>query len=158
MHFYFLPQSVIDLIHFDSVRFVSVTVGKDAHDINAFDTLLFCSIVFFRTILMYCLSPDSSNLGFRFFLAYIYKYYFLCFHYFFIFIVLLNSSHHFFCFIILSDYMQQTAASETAALIIEPVQGEGGYIVPPAGFLEGVRDFCDRHGILMVADEVQTGK
>lgn len=52
---------------------------------------------------------------------------------------------------------QETAASETAAVLIEPVQGEGGYVVPPPGFMEGVRDFCDRHDILLIADEVQCG-
>lgn len=42
-------------------------------------------------------------------------------------------------------------------MLIEPVQGEGGYVVPPPGFMEGVREFCDRHGILMIADEIQSG-
>jgi|EP01046_Picozoa_sp_COSAG06_P012132 4-aminobutyrate aminotransferase len=46
---------------------------------------------------------------------------------------------------------------EVAALIIEPVQGEGGYIVPPPGYIAGLRKFCDEHGILMIADEVQSG-
>jgi len=40
---------------------------------------------------------------------------------------------------------------------VEPIQGEGGYIVPPNSFLEEIRNICDRHGILMVADEVQSG-
>jgi 4-aminobutyrate aminotransferase len=48
-------------------------------------------------------------------------------------------------------------ASEVAAIIVEPVQGEGGYIVPEDGFLQGLRDICDRHGILLVADEIQSG-
>jgi 4-aminobutyrate aminotransferase len=47
--------------------------------------------------------------------------------------------------------------SDVAAVIVEPVQGEGGYVVPPAGFLPGLRKLCDRHGILLVADEIQTG-
>jgi len=51
----------------------------------------------------------------------------------------------------------QTAPSETAAMLIEPVQGEGGYVVPPAGFLAGLRRLCDEHGILLIADEVQSG-
>jgi 4-aminobutyrate aminotransferase len=44
-----------------------------------------------------------------------------------------------------------------AAFIVEPVLGEGGYIVPPAGFLPRLREIADRHGILLIADEVQTG-
>lgn len=53
---------------------------------------------------------------------------------------------------------QETSADDVAAVLIEPVQGEGGYVVPPPGFMEGVREFCDRHHILLIADEVQTGK
>ena len=48
-------------------------------------------------------------------------------------------------------------ASEVAAIFVEPIQGEGGYIVPEAGFLEGLRRICDTHGILLVADEIQSG-
>lgn len=44
-----------------------------------------------------------------------------------------------------------------AAMIVEPVQGEGGYIVPPREFLEGLRNICDKHGIMLIFDEVQTG-
>ncbi len=51
----------------------------------------------------------------------------------------------------------QTKPSETAAIIIEPLLGEGGYVVPPAGFLQAVREICDEHGIMMIADEVQSG-
>ncbi len=51
----------------------------------------------------------------------------------------------------------QTAPTETAAIIVEPVLGEGGYVVPPASFLRGLREICDENGILLVADEVQTG-
>ena len=46
---------------------------------------------------------------------------------------------------------------EVGAVFIEPIQGEGGYVVPPAGFLKGLRELTERHGILLVADEVQTG-
>ena len=51
----------------------------------------------------------------------------------------------------------QTAPAETAAMLVEPVLGEGGYVVPPAGFLAGLRRICDEHGILLIADEVQSG-
>ena len=44
-----------------------------------------------------------------------------------------------------------------AAMIIEPVQGEGGFTIAPAGFLRALRDICDRHGIVLIADEVQAG-
>ncbi|MBI3296967.1 MAG: aspartate aminotransferase family protein [Elusimicrobia bacterium] len=50
-----------------------------------------------------------------------------------------------------------TAPEEVAAVIIEPVQGEGGFIVPPKDFLPALRAFCDRHGILLIIDEVQAG-
>jgi 4-aminobutyrate aminotransferase len=48
-------------------------------------------------------------------------------------------------------------AREVAAILLEPIQGEGGYIVPPDSFLPGLRDLCDRYGILLIADEVQSG-
>ncbi len=51
----------------------------------------------------------------------------------------------------------QSAPDETAAMLIEPVLGEGGYVPPPTGFLEGVREICDEHDILLIADEVQSG-
>ena len=46
---------------------------------------------------------------------------------------------------------------EVAAIIVEPIQGEGGYVVPEPGFLAGLREICDRHGILFIADEIQSG-
>ncbi|MEO8570647.1 MAG: aminotransferase class III-fold pyridoxal phosphate-dependent enzyme, partial [Chloroflexota bacterium] len=48
-------------------------------------------------------------------------------------------------------------ANEVAAIIVEPIQGEGGYIVPEDGFLEGLRAICDQHGILLIVDEIQSG-
>ena len=51
----------------------------------------------------------------------------------------------------------QVAAETVAAIVIEPVQGEGGFQVAPLEFMEGVRAICDRHGIVLVVDEVQTG-
>jgi 4-aminobutyrate aminotransferase len=47
--------------------------------------------------------------------------------------------------------------AEVAAIVVEPLQGEGGYLVPPEGFLAGLRALCDEHGILLVFDEVQSG-
>ncbi|NJM88871.1 MAG: acetyl ornithine aminotransferase family protein [Hydrococcus sp. RU_2_2] len=61
------------------------------------------------------------------------------------------------------DYLEQSLFTSTvppeevAAIIVEPIQGEGGYIVPEAGFLERIRQICDRYGILMIVDEVQSG-
>ena len=51
----------------------------------------------------------------------------------------------------------QVAAETVAAVAIEPVQGEGGFVVAPREFMDGVRRICDEHGIVMVVDEVQTG-
>jgi 4-aminobutyrate aminotransferase len=48
-------------------------------------------------------------------------------------------------------------AKEVAAILVEPILGEGGYIVPPDSFLPGLRELCDRHGILLIFDEVQCG-
>ena len=53
--------------------------------------------------------------------------------------------------------VSQTAPKETAAILIESVMGEGGYIVPPTSFMKGLREICDKHGILLIFDEVQSG-
>jgi predicted acetylornithine/succinylornithine family transaminase len=55
------------------------------------------------------------------------------------------------------DSVAKAVDAETAAVMFEPIQGEGGINVPPAGFVEGVRELCDKHGMLMILDEVQTG-
>jgi 4-aminobutyrate aminotransferase len=49
------------------------------------------------------------------------------------------------------------APSDVAAMIVEPIQGEGGFRPAPAAFLRGLREICDEHGILLIVDEVQTG-
>ena len=54
-------------------------------------------------------------------------------------------------------FTTQVAAEQVAAIVIEPVQGEGGFVVAPPEFLTGVRRICDEHGIVFVVDEVQTG-
>jgi 4-aminobutyrate aminotransferase/(S)-3-amino-2-methylpropionate transaminase len=54
-------------------------------------------------------------------------------------------------------FTTEVARETVAAIVLEPVQGEGGFIVPPREFVQGVREICDREGIVFVADEVQTG-
>jgi 4-aminobutyrate aminotransferase/(S)-3-amino-2-methylpropionate transaminase len=54
-------------------------------------------------------------------------------------------------------FATQVARESVAAIVLEPVQGEGGFIVPPRDFIVGVREICDREGIVLVADEVQSG-
>ncbi len=54
-------------------------------------------------------------------------------------------------------FSTQVAADQVAAIMLEPVQGEGGFLVAPPAYVAGVRELCDRHGIVLVADEVQTG-
>ena len=63
-----------------------------------------------------------------------------------------------FCAHHLEDTFKRVVAADTvAAVIVEPIMGEGGFMVPPAEFLPLLQDICRRHGILLIADEVQTG-
>ena len=55
------------------------------------------------------------------------------------------------------EALEAAIDTETAAFILEPIQGEGGIIVPPDGYLTAVRALCDKYGVLLIADEVQTG-
>lgn len=54
-------------------------------------------------------------------------------------------------------FTAQVDASTVAAVILEPIQGEGGFVVPSSRFLQGVSEICRRHGILVIADEIQSG-
>jgi len=54
-------------------------------------------------------------------------------------------------------FQRSVPPSEVAAILVEPMQGEGGYLTPPDGFLAGLRALCDEHGILLIFDEVQSG-
>ena len=56
-----------------------------------------------------------------------------------------------------SQVHTQVGEANTAAVMIEPIQGEGGFVVPPAGYLKRIADWCAEHDILFVADEIQTG-
>jgi len=51
----------------------------------------------------------------------------------------------------------QAIGTRTAAILVEPIQGEGGVIIPPAGFLAGLRALCDQHRVLLISDEIQAG-
>jgi ornithine--oxo-acid transaminase len=53
--------------------------------------------------------------------------------------------------------LEAAITPNTVAFMVEPIQGEGGVIVPPPGYLQQVRDICDRHNVLFMADEIQTG-
>ncbi|MDQ0418689.1 4-aminobutyrate aminotransferase/(S)-3-amino-2-methylpropionate transaminase [Croceifilum oryzae] len=56
-----------------------------------------------------------------------------------------------------NTFSTQVSPDETAAIIMEPIQGENGFIVPPAGYLKGVQEICYKYKILLICDEVQTG-
>jgi acetylornithine/N-succinyldiaminopimelate aminotransferase len=53
--------------------------------------------------------------------------------------------------------MEAAVSEKTIAILVEPILGEGGVVIPRPGYLKGVRDICDRHGLLLIADEVQVG-
>ena len=57
----------------------------------------------------------------------------------------------------LADVIQYEGGHTIAAIIVEPVVGTNGILIPPDGYLQGVRELCDRHGILLIADEVMAG-
>jgi 4-aminobutyrate aminotransferase len=54
-------------------------------------------------------------------------------------------------------FQTKVPANEVAAILVEPIQGEGGYVVPPDSFLPGLRELCNRHNILLIVDEIQSG-
>ncbi len=54
-------------------------------------------------------------------------------------------------------FINHVAAEQTAAIVIEPVQGEGGFIAPPKEYFKKLKEICEKNGVLMIADEVQTG-
>lgn len=54
-------------------------------------------------------------------------------------------------------FKQMVPGNEIAGILLEPIQGEGGYIVPPPSFIPAVRELCDKYGIMLIADEVQSG-
>lgn len=54
-------------------------------------------------------------------------------------------------------FARKISPAEVAGILVEPIQGEGGYIVPPPSFCPALRELCDRHGILLITDEVQSG-
>ena len=59
--------------------------------------------------------------------------------------------------VVIHKIEKELGADRVAAIVLEPIQGEGGFIVPPQGFIKGLSEFCTKHGIVFIADEVQTG-
>jgi 4-aminobutyrate aminotransferase len=57
----------------------------------------------------------------------------------------------------INDFIEYGSSGSVAAIIVEPIQGNGGNIVPPPGYFIGLRELCDRRGMLLIVDEVQTG-
>jgi ornithine--oxo-acid transaminase len=55
------------------------------------------------------------------------------------------------------EALEAAITENTVGFLFEPIQGEGGVVVPPEGYYKGIREICDRHNILMIADEIQTG-
>ena len=54
-------------------------------------------------------------------------------------------------------FIKDAASDEISAMIVEPVQGEGGFVVPSRRFIQGLKRICEQHGIVLIADEIQTG-
>ncbi|WP_285857058.1 aspartate aminotransferase family protein [Mesobacillus subterraneus] len=67
------------------------------------------------------------------------------------------SSCNFMCVQRLDDFLEYASSGNVAAIMVEPISGNGGNIVPPAGYFQRLREFCDRNNIKLILDEIQTG-